>query len=135
MSQGLKTKASARRWRELSICCVVVMSRISFNHGVVAMRVGKGPVPCIQGEVGVKLPSPLDAVRNSSTESSITAHHGVDTLLQVEPMNACVAPPRGEAQATEVVGDELEVPKVNDFAKGEQIASQTFIVSSDGDHR
>jgi hypothetical protein len=41
----------------------------------------------------------------------------------------------GEAKATEVVSDELKVPEVNSFAKGEPIAHQTFTVSSDGDGR
>jgi hypothetical protein len=41
----------------------------------------------------------------------------------------------GEAQAIKVVSDELKVPEVNGFAKGEPIARQTFTVSSDGDHR
>jgi hypothetical protein len=41
----------------------------------------------------------------------------------------------GEAQAAEVVDDELKVPKANGFTKGESIARQTFIVSNDDDHR
>jgi hypothetical protein len=45
------------------------------------------------------------------------------------------APLRGEAQAAEVVSDELKVPEVNGFTKGEPIAHQTFTVNSDGDHR
>jgi hypothetical protein len=47
----------------------------------------------------------------------------------------CVTPPRGEAQAAEVVGDELKVPKVNYFAKGESTTRQTFTVGMDGDRR
>jgi hypothetical protein len=68
--------------------------------------------------VGGELPSPLHAVRNSSVESSIMAHHGVDVLLHVEPMKVAPASPLlgGEAQATEVVGDELKDPKANDFS-------------------
>jgi hypothetical protein len=38
------------------------------------------------GEGWPKLPFPLDVVRNSSVESSIVAHYGVDTPLRVEPM-------------------------------------------------
>jgi hypothetical protein len=38
------------------------------------------------GEGWPKLPSPLDVVRNSSVESSIVAHCGVDAPLRVEPM-------------------------------------------------
>jgi hypothetical protein len=43
------------------------------------------------------------------------------------------APPSGEAQAAKVVGDELKVPKVTVFAKGESTARQTFTVGDDGD--
>jgi hypothetical protein len=41
----------------------------------------------------------------------------------------------GEAQAAEVVGDELKVPKVNGFTKGESIACQMFTVATNGDCR
>jgi hypothetical protein len=81
MSQGLLTEASARRWRELSTCCVAVMLRMSFNHGVVATGAGSTPVSHLLGEGGPKLPSPLDAMRNSSVESSIMAHRKVGALL------------------------------------------------------
>jgi hypothetical protein len=46
-----------------------------------------------------------------------------------------VAPPGGEAQAAEVVNDELEVPKANGFTEGESTTHQTFTIDSDGDHR
>jgi hypothetical protein len=35
------------------------------------------------------------------------------------PWEIPIAPPGGEAQAVEVLGGELKVPKVNSFAKGE----------------
>jgi hypothetical protein len=35
----------------------------------------------------------------------------------------------------EVVGDELEVPKVNGFTEEESTTHQTFTINSDGDHR
>jgi hypothetical protein len=44
-------------------------------------------------------------------------------------------PPRGEAQAAEVVGDELETPKSNGFTEGEATSRHTFTVNSDGDRR
>jgi hypothetical protein len=50
-------------------------------------------MPRLLGEGGPKLPSPLDAVRNSSTESSIMTHCGVDAPLQVELMKAAPAAP------------------------------------------
>jgi hypothetical protein len=37
------------------------------------------------------------------------------------------------AQAVEVVGDELEVPKMNGLTEGESTARQMFTVSGDGD--
>jgi hypothetical protein len=43
-------------------------------HGVVAMLASEAPTPRLLGEGRSKLPSPLDAVRNSS----IMAHRGVD---------------------------------------------------------
>jgi hypothetical protein len=58
MSQGLETEASARRWRELSACCVAVMLRMSFNHGVVATGAGSTPVPHLLGEGGSEAPLP-----------------------------------------------------------------------------
>jgi hypothetical protein len=35
----------------------------------------------------------------------------------------------------EVVGDELEAPKVNGFTLGETTARQVLTIDSDGDHR
>jgi hypothetical protein len=52
---------------------------------------------------GGELPSPLHAVRNSSVESSIMAHHGVDVLLHVEPMKVAPASP--------LLGERLRPPK------------------------
>jgi hypothetical protein len=45
------------------------------------------------------------------------------------------SPAWGEAKTSEVVGDQLKVPKVNGFTEGESIARQTFTVGSDGDCR
>jgi hypothetical protein len=39
----------------------------------------------------------------------------------------------GEAHATKVVGDELEVPEVNSFAEGEPTACKMLTISYDGD--
>jgi hypothetical protein len=65
-------------------------------HGVVAMGAGEAPVPYLLGEGRSKLPSPLDAVRNSSAESSMMAHREVDASLRVQPMKAALASPLGE---------------------------------------
>jgi hypothetical protein len=40
-----------------------------------------------------------------------------------------------EAQATEVVSDELEVPEANAFIEGENITRQAFTASSDGERQ
>jgi hypothetical protein len=56
---------------------------------------------CVGG--GGELPSQLHAVRNSSVESSIMAHHGVDVLLHVEPMKVAPASP--------LLGERLRPPK------------------------
>jgi hypothetical protein len=47
--------------------------------------------------------------------------------------DAWVAPPRREAQATEVVGNELKAPKANGFTEGEATTHQTFVVNGDGE--
>jgi hypothetical protein len=49
--------------------------------------------------------------------------------------SALVAPPRGEAQVAEVVGDKLKPPKVNGFIEGEATACLMFTIGSDGDRR
>jgi hypothetical protein len=56
-----------------------------------------------RGVWGGELPSPLHAMRNSSVESSIMAHHGVDVLLHVEPMKVAPASP--------LLGERLRPPK------------------------
>jgi hypothetical protein len=66
---------------------------MSFSHGVVVKGASEAPVPCLLGEGRLKLPSPLDAVRNSSVESSIMPRHGVDAPLQVEPMKVTPVSP------------------------------------------
>jgi hypothetical protein len=53
----------------------------------------QSPVLRLLGKGVAKLPSPLDAMRNSSAESSIMARRRVDATLQVEPMKAPSASP------------------------------------------
>jgi hypothetical protein len=86
-----------------SVCYVAVISRISFSCGVVAARVGGTSVPHLLGEGRLKPSSPLDAMRNSSTESSFMAHHKDETLLRVEPMKAVPELP--------LLGERLRPPK------------------------
>jgi hypothetical protein len=44
------------------------------GHGMIVARAVEDPVPCLRGEGRSILPSPFEAVWNSSTESSIMAH-------------------------------------------------------------
>jgi hypothetical protein len=44
------------------------------------------------------------------------------------------SPLLGEAQATVVVGDELEAPKANSLTEG-STTCQTITISGDGEHR
>jgi hypothetical protein len=62
-------------------------------HGVVAVRVSEAPHCTFLREGRLKFPSLLDAVRNSSAESSIMTHYGVDAPLHVEPMKAVPSSP------------------------------------------
>jgi hypothetical protein len=72
-------------------------------HGVVVMGAGGVPVPRLLGEGRLKLPSLLDAMRNSLMESSIMAHHGGGVSLRVEPMKTAVELP--------LLGERLRSPK------------------------
>jgi hypothetical protein len=60
-------------------------------------------VPCLLREGRPEPFSPLDAVRNSSVEFSIMAHHGDGTPLRVEPMKATPESP--------LLGERLRPPK------------------------
>jgi hypothetical protein len=55
------------------------------------------------GEWRPKLPSLLGTLRNSSVESPIMVHHGVDVPLRVGPMKAAPASP--------LLGERLRPPK------------------------
>jgi hypothetical protein len=61
--------------------------------GVDVTGAGEAPVLCLLGEGRLKLPSPLDVVRNFSAESSIMAHSRVGTPLRVEPIKVAPASP------------------------------------------
>jgi hypothetical protein len=83
-------------------------------------------MPCLQEEGRPELPSLLEAVKNSSVESSVMARSEVASLLQDEPMKVV---------GTEVVSNELKAPKANGLTEGEATARQAFTVSGDGEHR
>jgi hypothetical protein len=78
--------------REGNIVVGRVVGAFSF-HGVVVAGVTVVPMLHLLGEGTPKLVSLLDAVRNSSVESSIVAHHGVDAPLRVEPTKAAPSSP------------------------------------------
>jgi hypothetical protein len=66
----------------------IVMTRVAraFSiHGVVVTGMGRAPVPGLLGEGRLELPSPLDAVRNSSVKSSIMACHGDGVHYELSP--------------------------------------------------
>jgi hypothetical protein len=75
-------------------------------------------------------------------ESSVMAHRRVDAPQRVAQMKVVLEstpppppPEGGEAQTVEVVSDELNVPKANEFTEGESTARHMFTVGSDGDRR
>jgi hypothetical protein len=92
-------------------------------HVAVVVEANGAPVLRRLGEGWQKLPPPLDAMRNSSAESSIVAHCGVDAPLRGEPTKMVPSLPLlRDAQATKVIGDELKVPNVNWFTEEESTA-------------
>jgi hypothetical protein len=128
--------AMARTIRDETVIVAYVAGAFSI-HSVVVARANDGLVSHLLAEGKPKLPAPLDALRNSSVESSTLAYHGVDALLRVEPMKVAplVIHPGGEAQAAEVVNDELKVSEVNGFAEGESAARQALAIGGDGECR
>jgi hypothetical protein len=63
---------------------LVVAGAFSFHVAAVVVA-NEAPMLRRLGEGWPRLPCPLDAVRNSSVESSTMARCGVDALLRVEP--------------------------------------------------
>jgi hypothetical protein len=64
------------------------MAGASTCHSGVVTRAGEAPAPSLLGEGRPEPPPPLEAVWNSSVESSIMARHGDGGLLRVETMKA-----------------------------------------------
>jgi hypothetical protein len=62
-----------------NIIMACVVGAFSFQ-GVVVAGASGAPVLCLLGERRLNLPSPLDAMRNSSVESSTAACYGIDGL-------------------------------------------------------
>jgi hypothetical protein len=81
---------------------LVMVGAFSF-HVAVVVGANRAPVLRYLGKGWLKLPSPLDAVRNSLVESSIVACYGVDASLRVEPMKVVLSLP--------LLGDRLKLPK------------------------
>jgi hypothetical protein len=61
---------------------------VSSSHGVVVTGASRAPMSCLLGEEWADPPSPLEAVWNSSVESSIIAHRGDGGPLWVESRKA-----------------------------------------------
>jgi hypothetical protein len=72
-------------------------------HVVVEVGVSEAPMLRRLGERWSTPPSPLNAERYSSTESSIMACYGVDALLRVEPTKM--------APSSLLLGERLRPPK------------------------
>jgi hypothetical protein len=60
--------------------------RVFSGHNLVVAGAGEAPVPCLLGEGRSILPSPSEAMWNSSVESSVMAHSGDGGPPWVEPM-------------------------------------------------
>jgi hypothetical protein len=65
------------------------------------------PVMCLQEEGRPETPTPLEAVLNSSVESSVLARSGDGGPLWVEPMKA--------APESFLMGERLSHPKILNF--------------------
>jgi hypothetical protein len=55
---------------------MALVARASSSHGMVTTRADATPVPCLRVEGRPEPSSPLEAVKNSSLESSIMACNG-----------------------------------------------------------
>jgi hypothetical protein len=64
------------------------MAGASSYHGGIVIGVGGAPAPSLLGEGWPEPPPPLEAVWNSSVESSITVHRRDGGPLWVEPKKA-----------------------------------------------
>jgi hypothetical protein len=84
-------------------CCAVVMSRMSFSHGVVVTGASESPVSRLLGEGRSILPPLSEDVGNSSTGSPIMVRSGDGGPLQAEPMMM--------ASKTSPEGERLRTPK------------------------
>jgi hypothetical protein len=135
MSQGLKIEALGICSREFSACCAMVMSRMSFSYGVVVIGASEAPMPSGRREAEASFPTWCHEELLSGVLNHGPPRGRCPTTSWGHERGAFIAPPRGEAQAAEVVSDELEVPKANGFAKGESTALQTLTVGGDDDCR
>jgi hypothetical protein len=111
------------------------VAKASSSQGVVATAADGAPIPCLLEEG--RLEPPL------STRSHVELLDGVlyhgpqwgwwPVVGWAHEDGAWVILQGREAQATEVVGDELKTPKVNGFTEEEATARQTFTIGGDGE--
>jgi hypothetical protein len=122
MSHWLKIEALARRWREFFDCCAMTLSTMSFSHGVVVMGASEAPAPSGRREAKASFPAWRDVELLSGVLNHAPLRSRCSAVSWAHESDAFVALLGGKAQAAEVVGDELEVPKTNGFAEGESPA-------------
>jgi hypothetical protein len=98
---------------------------------------GSEQSPCVVPSLRWEVEAPLPTWRHEELLGGVPYHFpprgGCPAVSWADESSSCVAPPGGVAQAVEVVGDELEVPKMNGLTEGESTARQMFTVSGDGD--
>jgi hypothetical protein len=95
------------------------------DHGMVVAGVIEALASCLQGKGRSILPSPSKVMWKSTM---------CLTMGWAHDSGAWTIPNGREAQATEVVDDELEALKADGFTEGENIIRQALTIRSDGEH-
>jgi hypothetical protein len=114
---------------------MTVMSRMSFSHGVVVTGASEAPAPSGRREAEASFPAWCREELLSGVLNHGPPQGRCPTASWAHESSAFIVPPRREAQAVEVVDDELKVLEVNSFTKGESIARLALAIVYDGDWR